>query len=287
MAGIRDIKRQIQSVQNTQKITKAMKMVSAAKMRKANDAMVATRPYSDKIREVAQNLSRRVEEGSAHPYMQTAEEVKTIGILMINSDRGLCGSFNSGVVKQVVKIQQENPDKEFKFFIVGKNAFDYFKKRSTPVLKQWTSFGGKVTYSTAQNISKAVSEAFLDKEIDELQLVFNEFRSTAFQVPKAEKILPLSFEAGGEEQELTDYIFEPDPASLLKELLPRYVVFYVYHALLESSAGEHGARMVAMDNATRSADDMIKKLTLNYNKARQAAITTDLLDIVNGAEALK
>ncbi|MDR2870630.1 MAG: ATP synthase F1 subunit gamma [Deferribacteraceae bacterium] len=293
MAGIRDIKRQITSVRSTQKITKAMKMVSAAKMRRANDAMMAARPYADKIKDVAVNLSMQMEEG-AHPFMEAAEDVKTVAILAVNSDRGLCGSFNSNIVRSVSRFMQDHPDKSVKLYLVGKNVYDFFRKRNADIVKQWVSLGGKISYLTAQNISDQLMKAFLAGEFDELHVAYNVFRSTASQVPVVQKLLPLSFDeymtsVGSDDdgQVLTDYIYEPASDKLLSELLPKYVTFSIYHILLESTAGEHGARMVAMDNATRSADDMLKKLTLYYNKARQAAITTDLLDIVNGAEALK
>ncbi len=283
MAGTRDIKRQIVSVKNTQKVTKAMKMVSAAKMRRANEAMVATRPYAAKIREVAVNLSGQNDD-EPHPYMVARKEIKAIALLLINSDRGLCGAFNSNIVRMANKFKEDHPDKTLKLFIVGKNAYDYFKKRPYEIIEKWTTLGGKISYETAKRISDSVTASFMKNEFDELYVVYNEFRSVSVQYPKQEKVLPVSFESA---EEQTDYLFEPQPAELLAQLLPRYVTFSFYHKLLESAAGEHGARMVAMDNATRSADDMIKRLTLNYNKARQAGITKDLLDIVNGAEALK
>ena len=283
MAGTRDIKRQIVSVKNTQKVTKAMKMVSAAKMRRASEAMNATRPYAAKIREVVVNLSGHSED-EPHPYMLAKKEVKSAALLLINSDRGLCGAFNSNIVRAALRFRDDHPDKTLKLFIVGKNAFDYFKKRPYEIIDKWTSLGGKVSFDTAKRISDSVAASFSKEEFDEVYVVYNEFRSVSVQYPKVEKVLPLSFD-GDEAQR--DYLFEPQPAELLSQVLPRYVTFSIYHKLLESAAGEHGARMVAMDNATRSADDMIKKLTLNYNKARQAGITKDLLDIVNGAEALK
>lgn len=285
MAGTRDIKRQIISVKNTQKVTKAMKMVSAAKMRRAVEAMNATRPYAVKIREVVENLSGRVDENT-NPFMQAPEKVASIGLLIINSDRGLCGAFNSNIVRTVNSFKSAHPDKEIKLFVVGKNAFDFYKKRSLPIIEKWVTFGGKISYETAKIVSKRVTDSFLKGEFDELYVMYNEFKSTATQFPRTDKLLPLAFEKESEDTNL-DYIFEPGSKELLDSLIPRFIDFTIYHCLLESAAGEHGARMVAMDNATRSADDMIKKLTLNYNKARQAAITTDLLDIVNGAEALK
>lgn len=283
MAGTRDIKRQIVSVKNTQKVTKAMKMVSAAKMRRANEAMMATRPYAAQIKKIVTNLSASKDEVS-HPFMKAKEDVKTIALMLITSDRGLCGAFNSNITRVASKFQADNPGKEVKLFIVGKKAFDFYKKRPFTIIEKWTAFGGKISYETAKKVAQAVSDSFIKGEFDELHVIYNEFRSVSTQTPKIAKLLPLSFEKTGED---VDYMFEPDPNHILEQLIPRYMSFSMYHYLLESAAGEHGARMVAMDNATRSADDMVKRLTLNYNKARQAAITKDLLDIVNGAEALK
>ena len=288
MAGTRDIKRQIISVQNTQKVTKAMKMVSAAKMRRANDAMNATKPYAEKIREIVSTLAGSIDEENV--FMREAEEVSTIALVIVNSDRGLCGAFNSNITRAVAAFRQSHPDKKLRLYIVGKNAFDFFKKRTNDyeIIKQWTSFGGKISYDTAMTVTRAVTEDFEDCLFQECYIVYNEFKSAATQYPKTSKLLPVAFaEENQGEAEYKNFIFEPNPTMLVEELIPRFVNFSVYHCLLESAAGEHGARMVAMDNATRSADDMIKRLVLNYNKARQAAITTDLLDIVNGAEALK
>ncbi|MDR2401654.1 MAG: ATP synthase F1 subunit gamma [Deferribacteraceae bacterium] len=284
MANTRDIKRQIVSVKNTQKVTKAMKMVSAAKMRKAVEAMNATRTYSEKIREVAASLSGQSKGES--PFLKPKAEVKNIALIVVSSDRGLCGGFNSNINRLVLTFAEEHSDASVKLFIVGKKAFDFFKRRNFSILEKWIALGGKFTYDTAREITGRVKQSFLEGVFDELYLVYNEFRSVAYQAAKLEKLLPLSFDAT-DGKEKVNYIFEPTACALLDEIVPRYIDFSVYHALLESGAGEHGARMVAMDNATRSADDMIKKLVLNYNKARQQAITMDLLDIVNGAEALK
>lgn len=285
MASTRDIKRKIVSVKNTQKVTKAMKMVSAAKMRRAMEAMLATRPYADQIRKVTVNVAGRVEDVKL-PLLETPKRVETIALLVMNSDRGLCGAFNSNIVRTVTKFQAEHPGKEIKLYVIGKNAYDHYKRRPMEILEKWVTLGGKISFETSKRIGDIITDGFLEGQFDELYIVYNEFKSVSFQMPKTMKLFPLAFEKN-EEEAAIDYIFEPDPVELLEELLPRYINFTVYHCLLESAAGEHGARMVAMDNATRSADDMIKKLTLNYNKARQAGITKDLLDIVNGAEALK
>ncbi|GAB7140595.1 F0F1 ATP synthase subunit gamma [Deferribacterales bacterium RsTz2092] len=304
MASIKDIKRKISSVHSTQKITKAMKMVSAAKLRRANEAVTSTQSYSEKLREVVVNLAANVSDFK-HPYMVVPSETKTVGLFVLSSDRGLCGAFNSNVVKAVQSFQQENPSYKIKLYISGKNAYDYFRRRNADIVCKWISLSGKVTYPHAEEISKTIAKAFTNGEIDAAYLIYNEFFSVSFQLPICRQLFPLSLDKDrvnegyklefemaydynvATDAGLSDFLIEPDPASVLGRLLPRYVTFSIYHSLLESAAGEHGARMVAMDNATRSADDMIKRLTLNYNKARQATITTELLDIVNGAEALR
>jgi F-type H+-transporting ATPase subunit gamma len=285
MAGMRDIKRKIKSVKNTQKITKAMKMVSAAKMRKAQDAMAAARPYAYNIRNVVNNIGARVSE-EVHPFLQKKEEVNNIGLVVITSDRGLCGGFNANIIKKVLAFVRENPSKKIKFYFVGRKGYDFFRKREYEILKKYITFGGKVRYDDAIEIGKAVGDDFVNGVVDEVYTIYNEFKSVAYQVPKVEKLLPLSLEVT-ESENTIDYLYEPSPESLIKEILPRYLNFSIFSAILESIAGEHGARMAAMDNATRNAGELIKKLEITYNKARQAAITKEILDIVNGAEALK
>ncbi|MDR2884589.1 MAG: ATP synthase F1 subunit gamma [Deferribacteraceae bacterium] len=285
MAGTRDIKRKILSVKNTQKVTKAMKMVSSAKMRRATEATLATLPYATKITEVTLSIASCVNDVTL-PLLEKPKSVERVALLVMNSDRGLCGAFNANIIRAVSKFQQEHKGKEIQLYIVGKNAYDHYKKGSLEIVDKWISLGGKVSFETAKYISDTITSAFLAKKFDEMYMIYNEFKSVSYQAPREMKIFPLSLNVDAAETD-TEYLFEPNPVGLLEELLPRYITFMIYHSLLESAAGEHGARMVAMDNATRSADDMIKKLTLNYNKARQAAITNDLLDIVNGAEALK
>lgn len=289
MAGMRDIKRKIASVKNTQKITNAMKMVSAAKLRKAQEAMDSALPYAEKIHEVVNAISKRVNP-EMNMLLQPKDEVKSVGIIQITSDRGLCGAFNSNVNKKVTSFKNElSDDKNTKMICVGKNGHEYSRRREYDIVDKYISFGGKITYDDAINIGNNAVEMFKDDKIDELYVVYNEFKSVAYQVAKVKKILPLSFdyEAEANDPSLIDYLYEPNAEALIKEIIPRFINFTIYSCLLESIAGEHGARMAAMDNATRNAGEMIKKLTLTYNKARQAAITTEILDIVNGAEALK
>lgn len=285
MASARDIKRKISSVQNTQKITKAMKMVSAAKMRRAIDAMASARPYAELITGFVKDIAGR-SGGDTHCYFKVRPEVKSIGLVLVTSDRGLCGAFNSNVIKAAANFCAEHRGKDIKLYLVGKRAFDFFKKRSVTIADKWTGFGGKYRYDDAALIGSMAVRAFSDGDVDEVYVIYNEFKSTSSQIVREKKILPVSVDGSGE-QVYPDFEYEPDREKLLDELLPQFINTSVYQSMLESAAGEHGARMVAMDNATRNAGEMIKKLVLNYNKARQGAITKELLDIVNGAEALK
>lgn len=286
MASARDIKRKINSVSNTQKITKTMKMVSAAKMRKAIEAMQSARPYSAKLAELIQELSNRAGGNAEHAFFEAKENVQTIYLVVVTSDKGLCGAFNSNVLKAAYNFTKENKGKTIKIVPVGKRAFDFFAKRGFEIVEKWIGFGGKYNFSDAVNVGRLISKAFINSDADEVHLIYNEFKSTSSQVVRNKKLLPLAVE-GGSEPSYPDFEYEPDVTVILNSLLPQFINTSIFQSMLESVAGEHGARMVAMDNATRSAGEMIKKLVLNYNKTRQAAITTELLDIVNGAEALK
>jgi F-type H+-transporting ATPase subunit gamma len=287
MPGIMDIKRKIKSVQNTQKITKAMKMVSAARMRRAEEAMTDARAYANKIYELVSNMAARVEADS-HPFLSQRGEVKNICLAIITSDRGLCGAFNSNVLKKTLAFVSENKDKNIKLVAIGKKGYDIFKRREIDILSKYITFAGKVTYEDATEVGDKLVEYYMNEDVDEIYIIHNEFKSTALQVAKATKVLPLAFdkEQTASASGSVDYIYEPKAEALMKEILPRYINFTVYFSLLESIAGEHGSRMLAMDNASRNAGELIGKLTLTFNKARQASITTEILDIVNGAEAL-
>lgn len=287
MPGIMDIKRKIKSVQNTQKITKAMKMVSAARMRKAEEAMVNARSYANKIYELVSSMAEKVE-AESHPFLTPRSEVKNICLAIITSDRGLCGAFNSNVIKKTAAFVKENPGMNIKLVAVGKKGYDIFKRREIDILSKYVTFGGKITYNDATEIGDRLVDYYMNEDADEIYIIHNEFKSTAYQVAKVTKLLPLSIEEKAEApaEGTVDYIYEPKAEALMKEILPRYINFTIYFSMLESVAGEHGARMIAMDNASRNAGELIGKLTLSFNKARQATITTEILDIVNGAEAL-
>lgn len=286
MANARDIKRKITSVQNTQKITKVMKMVSAVKMRKAMETMMEARPYSKKLVDIIDEISCRSGGSGEHPFLEARSEVKTIGLILITSDKGLCGAFNSNIIKAAHAFCKANDDKIVKLYLIGKKSFDFFKRRDYEIVSKWLGLGGKYSYPLAAEIGKMTSDAFESEKLDELHIIYNECKSTSTQTVIEKKLLPMVVE-GEKERVFPDFDYEPDVDGILEELLPQYINTMIFQGMLESAAGEHGARMVAMDNATRSADEVIKKLVLNYNKARQGSITTELLDIVNGAEALK
>jgi len=286
MPGIMDIKRKIGSVQNTQKITKAMKMVSAARMRKAEESMNDARAYANKIYELCCNMAEKVDADS-HPFLVAKPEVKNICLAIITSDKGLCGAFNSNVIKKTIAFMKENEGKNIKFVMIGKKGNDAFGKKGQEVLEKYITFGGRITYEEAGEIGEKLVEYYLNDDVDEVYTIHNEFKSTSLQIGKVTKVLPLAFEAKEETaDDSVDYIYEPKADALLKEIMPKYINFTIFFAILESIAGEHGSRMIAMDNASRNAGDLVKKLELTFNKARQAAITTEILDIVNGAEAL-
>ena len=265
MASARDIKRKINSVSNTQKITKTMKMVSAAKMRKAIEAMQSARPYSVKLTELIQELSNRAGGNAEHAFFEAREEVKTIYLVVVTSDKGLCGAFNSNILKAAQTFVKENTGKTIKVVPVGKRALDFFAKRGFEIVEKWVGFGGKYTFSDAINVGKLLAKSFTNGDADEVHLIYNEFKSTSSQIVRSKKLLPLAVE-GGSEPNYPDFEYEPDVTELLNTLLPQFINTSIFQSMLESVAGEHGARMVAMDNATRSAGEMIKKLVLNYNK---------------------
>ncbi|HEU4950288.1 MAG TPA: ATP synthase F1 subunit gamma [Candidatus Deferrimicrobiaceae bacterium] len=289
MANLRAIRKRIGSVKSTQQITKAMKMVSAAKLKRAQDAITAARPYARKIRDVVQAVAVRSEEG-VHPLLSTREGAK-LALLVITSDRGLCGGFNSNLLRAAQRHIAENRERrgEIVLFAVGRKARDFFRRRRIELRKEYVNVLGSLSYAHAEQLSKDLVEGFLAREFDEVRVVYNEFRSAISQVVRIETLFPIAIERkeGGETAREIDYLYEPSREKILAALLPKYVETQIFRALLESVAGEHGARMTAMDSATNNAVDMIARLTLQMNRARQAAITKELMEIIGGAEALK
>lgn len=284
MATIKDIKKRISSVRNTQQITKAMKAVAAAKLRRAHDAAVQARPYAEKMRELLANLSARVSEDS-HPLLIEREE-KRIDVLLVTTDRGLCGAYNSNVIRLAENFRADQREKELTFRFVGRKGSEYFRRREVAALDD-----GPVTWhSTPDELASAAAGRligrFLNGESDAAYIVYSRFRSALSQVPTAARIIPVAPSEMDEEQQLTEYLLEPSIGDLLSNLLPKNVEVQVYQALLEATAGEHGARMTAMESATNNASDLISDLTLQMNRARQAAITKELLEVISTAEAL-
>jgi len=290
MANLRVIRKRIGSVKSTQQITKAMKMVSAAKLKRAQDAIVAARPYARKMREVVQALAVRAGE-SAHPLL-SAGEGKKLALLVVTSDRGLCGGFNSTLLRATNRFLREHAGtyERIVLFAVGRKARDFFRRRQVEIRKEYVGILGSLSHAHASTLSGDLVGGFLSGEFDEVQIVFNEFRSAISQTVRFEKLFPIAIErkeSEGPAAVEVDYLYEPSQKEILATLLPKYVETQIFRVLLESVAGEHGARMTAMDSATNNAVDMISRLTLQMNRARQAAITKELMEIIGGAEALK
>ncbi len=289
MAALRDIKRKITAVQKTKQITRAMNMVAASKLRTSQQRMENFRPYAVKFMDVLKSLALRVNPTS-HPLL-AVREPKRIKVICMTSDRGLCGGYNTNIIKTTERFIREKTSqgKEASLIAVGKKGRDYFRKRAKIVSHHVDVFG-KFDMTLSQAIGEDVIPSFLAEEYDELYLIYSEFVSMPVQRPVVVRLLPIAsvgMEEDIEPEKRVEYIYEPSEEALLDQLLPMYLRVLIYRALLETSAGENAARMMAMDNATSNCDDMIQTLTLNYNKARQAAITKELMDIVGGTEALK
>ncbi|MCK6498031.1 MAG: ATP synthase F1 subunit gamma [Nitrospira sp.] len=294
MPSLQSLRRKIAAFKNTQKITKAMKMVAAAKLKRSQDRILAARPYAHKMRGVLSNLSQRVNRTS-HPLLQKREG-KKIEILVVTSDRGLCGGFNGNIVRKSSEFvrQCEARGLQVTLSIVGRKGREYFRRRAWPIRQEWTGVFDKLSFEHALDIGGDLTENFVKGTFDELYVVYNEFKSAIQQRVIVEKLCPVDAAAEfgassevGQNGTGGSYLYEPDEAELLNVLVPKHFQVQTFRILLESAAAEHGARMAAMDGATRNAGQLIKKVTLYYNKTRQAAITKELMDIVGGAEALK
>jgi F-type H+-transporting ATPase subunit gamma len=286
MATLRDIQRRIRSVQSTQKITRAMKLVAAAKLRRAQERILSARPYASKMAELLGNLVSGTDTG--HPLMEQREGPRR-QIVIITADRGLAGAFNTNVIRRAVELVRESSAAEVTLVVVGRKARDFFRRRATTIKRDMIGFWDRLAYSHAVELADYFMQQYLDSEVDEVVLLYNEFRSVTMQRPVRVQLLPIPHAEveAAEGAAPVDYIYEPSPEAILGDLLPRHVRMQVYRALMESLAGEYGARMTAMEAATKNAKEMIDVLTIQYNKARQEKITKELLDIVGGAEALK
>jgi len=289
MANLKAIKKRIVSVKNTRQITKAMKMVSAAKLRRAQENVVAARPYARKVEEVLQRLARQ-QDSDGHPLLENREPKKAL-IILVTSDRGLCGGFNANISKATDRFAKEkkNEYSEISVMCVGRKGFEYLRSRQK-IQKTYTGILASPNYQTAANLAHEVIDGYVAEEYDTVFLIYNAFRSVMSQDITIQQLLPITppqAENSVVDEYVPEYIYEPSKGALLAELLPKYVEVTMFKSMLESVASEHGARMTAMDSASKNASEMIGRLTLQYNRARQAAITTELMEIISGAESIK
>jgi len=287
MPNLIDLRRRIRSVKNTQQITKAMKMVSAAKLRRAHEKVLAARPYASLLTEMLGSiLGNQAEDAPAlkHPLLARREE-KRILLLLLCGDKGLCGAFNSNALKASQRFLGEHSDASVEFELIGRRGADYYRRREASVAGEWINVFSNVDFNVAREISRKVMDRFVAAEIDAVYLIYNEFKSVFSQTIVVNRMLPVKIpeSAGGSRE----YIYEQKPEEIFRTLLPKYVETNIYQAMVESGAAEHAARMTAMASATRNADEMIDKLTLHLNRVRQASITTELIEVVTGAQALE
>ena len=291
MATLKEIRKRVSSVQNIQQITKAMKMVSAARLRRAQESALAARPYAEKLEAVLQNLASQGDE-LEHPFLTERAE-RNITLIVITSDRGLCGGFNSSLIREAESFRRKHTDQKVNLILVGRRGYDYFKRRDVTIAEEHVNLYGRLSSDLAHDIGRRVGAQFIAGETDSFYVLYAKFRSALVQIPTIDKILPIASTRQTQETEETegraslDYLYEPTPETLLASLLERYIDMLIYRAMLESVASEHGARMTAMDNATSNAVDMIDRLTLAMNRARQAGITRELLEIVATGESLR
>jgi F-type H+-transporting ATPase subunit gamma len=287
MASLKSIKKRIVSVKNTRQITKAMKMVSAAKLRRAQENVVAARPYARKLGEVLQSLASNLE-GDLHPLLEKRDAKKLL-LVVVTSDRGLCGGFNTNLCKagdRYIKEKQAAYE-QISVMTVGRKGNEFFKSRYS-VYKNYSNVLAKPNYQTAAMIAQEIIDGFVAGEYDQVELLYNSFRTVMSQDITFQQLLPVVPEEKGITDETpVEFIYEPSVGELLAEILPKNIEVQIFKSMLESVAGEHGARMTAMDSASKNASEMIGKLTLQYNRARQAAITTELMEIISGSESIK
>jgi len=287
MASLKSIKKRIVSVKNTRQITKAMKMVSAAKLRRAQENVVAARPYAKKLGEVLQSLSASLE-GDLHPLLEKREAKKLL-LIVLTSDRGLCGGFNTNLCKAADRYIKERSGsyEQISVMTVGRKGHEFLRSRYT-VYRNFSNVLAKPSYQTAAMLAQEVIDGFIAGEYDQVELLYNSFRTVMTQDITFQQMLPVVPEtAAASDETPVEFIYEPSVGELLAEILPKNIEVQIFKAMLETVAGEHGARMTAMDSASKNANEMIGKLTLQYNRARQAAITTELMEIISGSESIK
>lgn len=287
MATLRDIRDRISSVKSTQQITKAMKMVAAAKLRKAQESIISIRPYANSLRGLIKHLAE-MEENVETLELLAKRPVEKVLIVCITADRGLCGGFNSNVIRKTLTLIDSLKDVNYELYTIGNKSTEFFRKRNYPIFERKVHFFNHFNFEDAIEISRNLVSAFTSKKFDRIALIYNEFKSAIQQDVVNEQFLPFRVEeADTEKLASVDYIYEPDIKSLLDTIIPKHLNIQIWRSLLESNASEQGARMTAMENATENAEEIKSKLTLTYNRARQAAITKELAEIVGGADALK
>lgn len=292
MANLKEVRNRIASVGSTQQITKAMKMVSAAKLKRATNAIIQLRPYAEKLKDILANLSASVE-GTSSPFM-AVRKPKKILLVVVTSNRGLAGAFNANVIKATnlvisEKYSEQHKKGNVKILAIGKKGQDYYKKNKYDVLGNHTDLFAKLNFENTSKITEFIMKGFVEGAFDKVEVVYNEFKNAAVQFLKTEQLLPLlpAQQPEGQSTKTTvDYILEPSKEEIIEQLIPKSIKTQLYKAVLDSHASEHGARMTAMDKATENAGELLKSLKLSYNQARQAAITTELTEIVSGAAAL-
>lgn len=291
MASLKEVRTRIRSVKSTQQITKAMKMVAASKLRKAQDAILQMRPFTNKLGEILQNVIRSTEDTSPSPFAEIRDEERVL-IVVVTSDRGLCGAFNSNVIKKTLALIEDeyksiHNSGQLYLLPIGQKGLEYFKKRGYNVIEEYSQLFSQLSFDNVKEAADSAMDSFLNRELDKVLLVYNEFKNVATQILRVEQFLPLMSDAEEEEQKMpADYIFEPSKSDIKKDLIPQSLRIQFYKAILESNASEHGARMTAMEVATENAEELLSDLQILYNRTRQAAITKEILDIVGGAEAL-
>ena len=290
MANLKEVRTRIESVKSTQQITKAMKMVAASKLRRAQDAILQMRPYVQKLYGILENASASLT-GEQQSEYSKERDVKKVLVVVITSDRGLCGGFNANVIKAGLnlieeKYQEQESSNNLTILPLGKKAYDYFSKRDYQVIGDFYEIYSHLSFNKAKEAAEFAMQGFVNGEFDSVELIYNEFKNVATQILRVEQFLPIVSDEQEEKKDSTEYIFEPSVEYIIEEMIPRTLKVQFYKAILESNASEHGARMTAMSKATENAGELLKELKLVYNRTRQAAITGEILEIVGGAEAL-
>ncbi len=291
MASLREYRKKIKSVKSTQQITKAMKMVSAARLRKAQSNILSARPFALKMRDLIRDLAGRIQQtqgafAPSHPLLRSHQSSK-LAVVLVTADKGLCGSFNTFLIRRANEVLREHADKEVKFFVIGRRGRDFFKRLDYPFVQEYVGIFNQLSYKHAEIIGQELMDLFIKEELSQVLVIYNEFKSVLQQNLVVEKLLPIAPLESSLAAIKSDYIYEPAKPELLAALLPRYLKSQIFRILLESAAAELGARMAAMDSATKNAAELINSLTLKLNRTRQAIITREIAELVSGAEALK